>query len=67
MNPLLRCCVALAISTFALAALTACPSPKDTDFDFIVVGGGAGGGPLAARLAESGYSGRYFSKLTRAS
>jgi hypothetical protein len=26
-------------------------------FDFIVVGAGPGGGPLAARLAESGYSG----------
>ncbi|KAJ7849773.1 hypothetical protein B0H13DRAFT_2088290, partial [Mycena leptocephala] len=25
-------------------------------FDFIVVGAGPGGGPLAARLAESGYS-----------
>jgi len=56
MNPLLRCCVALATSAFALAAITKCPPRNDSDFDFIVVGGGAGGGPLAARLAESGYS-----------
>ncbi|KAF8069145.1 alcohol oxidase [Lyophyllum atratum] len=40
----------------AHAALTACPSPTDADYDFIVVGSGAGGGPLAARLAESGFS-----------
>src|SRR5437879_3345212 len=26
-----------------------------TDFDYIVIGSGAGGGPLAARLAEAGY------------
>jgi hypothetical protein len=26
-------------------------------FDFVVVGAGPGGGPLAARLAESGFSG----------
>src|SRR5438045_1852099 len=25
-----------------------------TDFDYIVIGSGAGGGPLAARLAEAG-------------
>ena len=27
----------------------------DTEFDYIVVGSGAGGGPVAARLAEAGY------------
>ena len=27
----------------------------DTEFDYIVVGSGAGGGPLAANLAEAGY------------
>ena len=64
MSLLLRCCVVLATSTFALAAPTACPSPNDADFDFIVVGGGAGGGPLASRLAESGYSGGYLSTST---
>jgi choline dehydrogenase-like flavoprotein len=29
-------------------------SPDDTPFDYIVVGSGAGGGPLAARLAQAG-------------
>jgi len=67
MNLLLPCWVALATSAFALASLTSCPPRKDADFDFIVVGGGAGGGPLAARLAESGYSGGYFNTLIRAS
>src|SRR5262245_57684359 len=28
--------------------------PRTTPFDYIVVGSGAGGGPLAARLAEGG-------------
>src|SRR5437763_1112860 len=30
------------------------PSRKDSDFDYIIVGSGAGGGPLAARLALGG-------------
>jgi choline dehydrogenase len=29
-------------------------SPETTDFDYIVVGSGAGGGPLASRLARAG-------------
>ncbi|KAJ7063663.1 hypothetical protein C8F01DRAFT_1082062 [Mycena amicta] len=44
----------------AAAVLQACPdlsqTPVQDVFDFVVVGAGAGGGPLAARLAESGYS-----------
>ena len=28
----------------------------DTEFDYIVVGSGAGGGPVAANLAEAGYN-----------
>ena len=31
-------------------------SVRDTPLDFIIVGGGAGGCPLAARLAERGYT-----------
>ena len=34
--------------------LAAAERPESTPFDYIVVGSGAGGGPLAARLAEAG-------------
>ncbi|KAG6916045.1 hypothetical protein DXG01_008669 [Tephrocybe rancida] len=40
----------------ARAALPACSNSEDAVCNFIVVGAGAGGGPLASRLAESGYS-----------
>ena len=35
----------------------ACPAPGGTDeaYDYVVVGSGAGGGPLAANLAREGY------------
>jgi choline dehydrogenase len=41
------------------ASLPACPKlgGSQPDFDFVVVGSGVGGGPLAARLAENGFSG----------
>jgi len=31
-------------------------TPQNPDFDYIVIGSGAGGGPVAARLAEKGYT-----------
>ncbi|KAK7020059.1 choline dehydrogenase [Favolaschia claudopus] len=49
----------LASPIFANAAsstLPACPSTEDAIYDYIVVGAGAGGGPVAARLAENGFS-----------
>ncbi|KAF7298412.1 Choline dehydrogenase [Mycena kentingensis (nom. inval.)] len=50
---------ALLLGRIAAAALEPCSTPA-TDaadvFDFVVVGSGAGGGPLAARLAEAGFS-----------
>ncbi|MDE3819716.1 GMC family oxidoreductase [Sinorhizobium meliloti] len=36
------------------AAVSASANPASTPFDYIVIGSGAGGGPLAARLALSG-------------
>ena len=39
------------------ASLPNCPDTTEAVFDYVVVGAGAGGGPLAARLAENGFSG----------
>ncbi|KAJ7025768.1 hypothetical protein C8F04DRAFT_1238986 [Mycena alexandri] len=35
------------------ASLPTCPDTSKSDFDFVVVGSGVGGGPLAARLAQN--------------
>ncbi|KAJ7096894.1 hypothetical protein C8R44DRAFT_812396 [Mycena epipterygia] len=48
--------VSLAISIAKAAALPVCPPASAANFDYIVVGSGVGGGPLAARLAENGFS-----------
>ncbi|KAK3292008.1 uncharacterized protein B0H64DRAFT_408712 [Chaetomium fimeti] len=40
----------------ALAASAAIAAPAATSYDYIVVGSGPGGGPLAADLARAGYS-----------
>jgi choline dehydrogenase-like flavoprotein len=34
--------------------LESAESPQNTPFDYVIVGSGAGGGPLAARLALNG-------------
>ncbi|QRV82826.1 GMC oxidoreductase [Ceratobasidium sp. AG-Ba] len=47
--------VGVAFAHTCIAALTACPSLTTAEYDYIVVGAGAGGGPLAARLAINGY------------
>jgi hypothetical protein len=46
-----------ALGGHGLPSCTDVSSDTQRVFDFIVVGAGPGGGPLAARLAESGYSG----------
>ncbi|KAJ7885386.1 hypothetical protein B0H13DRAFT_2277862 [Mycena leptocephala] len=50
---------AVALLPCVRAALQSCPdlsSEGPEVFDFVVVGSGAGGGPLASRLAENGFS-----------
>src|ERR1700753_2002741 len=37
-----------------------CPDTSHAVYDYVVVGSGAGGGPLAARLAENGFSGTFL-------
>ncbi|KAK7042143.1 choline dehydrogenase [Favolaschia claudopus] len=48
--------VALSLQLSGAFALSVCPNPSKADYDYIVVGAGVGGGPVAARLAESGFS-----------
>ncbi|GAB7325086.1 hypothetical protein MBLNU13_g09175t1 [Cladosporium sp. NU13] len=40
---------------FAFAQISTSTSLEDDEYDFIVVGSGAGGGPLACRLAEANF------------
>ena len=47
----------LALLAVSATALDACPSGVRADYDYVVVGSGAGGGPVAARLAEAGFTG----------
>jgi choline dehydrogenase len=61
----------IAVATLALqthgVSLPDCPNSSHADYDYIVVGAGAGGGPVAARLAEAGFSGMiitYFAHPT---
>jgi hypothetical protein len=51
---------ALLLHGLHASALPSCPHNIHADYDFVVVGAGVGGGPVAARLAESGFSGMLF-------
>jgi hypothetical protein len=48
---------ALSSTPPGIATLEECPNTENATYDYIVVGSGAGGGPVAARLAENGFSG----------
>jgi hypothetical protein len=49
--------VASAVLEDGAQSLSACPDVSNAVYDYVIIGSGAGGGPLAARLAESGFSG----------
>ncbi|KAJ7472720.1 alcohol oxidase [Mycena latifolia] len=48
--------ISLSIAVLQAASLPSCPDSSQAEFDFVVVGSGVGGGPIAARLAEGGFS-----------
>ncbi|KAF2745594.1 GMC oxidoreductase [Sporormia fimetaria CBS 119925] len=52
----MRFLTSLFVSSLAsLSLVAASPTPRDVEYDYVIVGSGAGGGPLACRLAREGY------------
>lgn len=58
MRTLISLCLTLAaiVSGIAAAPTAGLSNETDHEYEYIVVGSGAGGGPLASRLAENGHS-----------
>lgn len=58
--------VAVLAAVSLARGLSTCVSGARPQYDYVIVGAGAGGGPLATRLAEAGFSGKISSSSATA-
>lgn len=56
----------LAAVSLARGLSTCASTGARPQYDYVIVGAGAGGGPLATRLAEAGFSGKISSSSATA-